>query len=288
MRLTARSIVVEVLSVASTGYMPALRVGLIIESCALFGFTSNTVRVALAKMRAEGMVVSTQRGLYALGPAAHPVNDQVLGWREAGRKTIAWDLSWVAANTGHMPRSDRPEYRRRVRALKFLGFRELAQGLHLRPNNLEAGVVGVRQKLARLGLEDAIVTRLDELSAQDDERARNLWDTDAIVAQCHAWVGKLSASRAKWQDQPLTTTTREAYLLGREVIRAIVLDPLLPEPLVASESREKLIEAMSTYSNEGLTLWRRYLGVDSNHEPRELGTQHDGTRRKPEQSVLVR
>ena len=81
MRVTAKSLVTEVLSVARAGRQPSVRVSLLIDACALFGFSANTVRVTLAKMRAAGDVDSPSRGLYRLGPRSLDLSDRVMGWR---------------------------------------------------------------------------------------------------------------------------------------------------------------------------------------------------------------
>ena len=59
---------------------------------------------------------------------------------------------------------------------------------------------------------------------------------------------------------------REAFLLGREVIRWTVLDPLLPEAIVPGEERSALINAMKEYDRTGRNLWRQYLGVAESEE----------------------
>ena len=70
MPATARSIVTEVLSVGEDIGNPVLPVRTLIDSCALFGFSANTVRVTLVKMRADGALESPERGMYRLGPAS--------------------------------------------------------------------------------------------------------------------------------------------------------------------------------------------------------------------------
>ena len=55
-------------------------------------------------------------------------------------------------------------------------------------------------------------------------------------------------------------------MLGREVIRWITLDPLLPEQMVPRRERDALVEGMSRYDETGQLLWRRYLGVAETEE----------------------
>ncbi|MBW2161847.1 MAG: PaaX family transcriptional regulator, partial [Deltaproteobacteria bacterium] len=67
MQVSAKSIITEVLSVVEASGHPAVRVSLLIDACALFGFSANTVRVTLVKMRADRAVASPERGAYQLG-----------------------------------------------------------------------------------------------------------------------------------------------------------------------------------------------------------------------------
>jgi DNA-binding transcriptional regulator PaaX len=141
MQVTTKSIITEVLSVVEASGHPAVRVSLLIEACAIFGFSANTVRVTLVKMRADGTV---------------------------------------------------------------------------------AGYIELREQL-----EDSTARR-DELSLEE--------------------------------------AMREAFLLGREVIRWVTLDPLLPEQMVPIRERDALVEAMTRYDETGQALWRRYLGVAETEE----------------------
>ncbi|MBW1876383.1 MAG: hypothetical protein JRI98_13680, partial [Deltaproteobacteria bacterium] len=56
MQVSAKSIITEVLSVVEASGHPAVRVSLLIDACAIFGFSANTVRVTLVKMRADRAV----------------------------------------------------------------------------------------------------------------------------------------------------------------------------------------------------------------------------------------
>lgn len=267
MKLTAQSIVIELLSASWPDSARGVPVRLIIDACEIFDFSENSVRVALAKMRADGLVESPTRGRYVLGPAARPITEKVSEWRSVAGRVIDWDRSWIGVWVGHLPRTNRAAVRRRMRALRMLGFRELEEGMHLRPNNLRGEVKGVRASLNRLSSESgALVCRVDELSKEDERRARSLWEVETLADAYIDLHARLSASIERRREQSLNAALREAYLLGREVIRAIVLDPLLPEPMVSNEEREKLIGAMIEYADSGTALWRRYLGARAREE----------------------
>ncbi|MGB5813496.1 MAG: PaaX family transcriptional regulator C-terminal domain-containing protein [Polyangiales bacterium] len=261
--MSAKSILAEVLSVAHAGAKPSVRVSLLIDAGALFGFSANTVRVTLAKMRAAGDVDSPSRGLYRLGPRSRDLSDRVMGWRTVSARMTSWDGSWIGVFTGHLSRTDRPALGRRNRALRLVGFRSLEEGLYVRPNNLAGRLGEVRTTLERLGLEaGAVVMRLDELADDDTARAVRLWDCDAIVAGYRDLRRQLRDSMLRRDELPLEESMREAFMLGREVIRWVALDPLLPAQMVPVDERDALVEEMIRYDKTGQVLWWRYLGVN--------------------------
>ena len=261
MQHSTRSVIKEVLSVAWTTSEP-VPVRLIIDACDIFGFSENSVRVSLVKMRAEGLVETPERGLYQLGPSARPVTERVLSWRSVADRTVAWDGAWASAVTGHLTRTDRSALRKRTRAFRLLGFRELETGLFVRPNNLLGGIPGLRDQLIGLGMEqEAVVGRLDHLSERDRTRALALWDRETILGTYADLTAELDRSTERRPTLSLREALREAYLLGREVLRTIALDPLLPEELLPTARRQELIETMVRYNETGTALWCRYLGV---------------------------
>jgi hypothetical protein len=51
----------------------------------------------------------------------------------------------------------------------------------------------------------------------------------------------------------------ESFLLGGRVIRQIVLDPLLPEPIVRDGELRELVAAMRRYDKLGHACWRSFF-----------------------------
>ena len=51
----------------------------------------------------------------------------------------------------------------------------------------------------------------------------------------------------------------ESFLLGGRAIRQIVLDPLLPEPLVPAAERGALVAAMRRYDRVGRACWAGFM-----------------------------
>ena len=52
----------------------------------------------------------------------------------------------------------------------------------------------------------------------------------------------------------------ESFRLGGDVVRRIVLDPLLPAPIVDTEKRSALIETMRRYDVLGRRCWEHWAG----------------------------
>ena len=239
-----------------------LPVRLLVRAASAFGIAENSVRVAVVRLRAQGLLDSPGRGEYCLGPGAQVVNDKIHGWRTVSDRVGPWNGSWLAVFTADLPRTDRPALRRRTRALRFLGFTELRPGLFVRPDNLKPGLEGIRDELVAFGLEpDTVVFRLGDLSEVEERRAQGLWDSPALESSYTHLHGELTESFARLEQIPNEDAVREAFLLGREGIRQVVLDPLLPTPLIDEGKRDAMVAILQDYCDRGLHLWTRFLGL---------------------------
>ena len=75
---TPRSLILDLLQTVGRSSAP---VRALVGAAALFGIGENSLRVALARLRADGLVASNARGSYRLGPAAQAVNREIRTWR---------------------------------------------------------------------------------------------------------------------------------------------------------------------------------------------------------------
>lgn len=230
-----------------------------IACCALFGIQGNSVRVALNRLAAAGMIEGFERGRYRLGTRATALAAEVRTWRSAEARTRAWDGGYVAVHVGGLGRTDRPALRTRERGLELLGFRELEADLFVRPDNLAGGVAGVRDRLAKLGV-DAPVFRASELDPAREARARGLWDGKALTRQYVATAARLESWLEKVDSLGDEAAARESFLLGSAAIRAIVFDPLLPAPLVDTDARRALVKTVKAFDQRGHAIWRSLFG----------------------------
>jgi phenylacetic acid degradation operon negative regulatory protein len=151
--------------------------------------------------------------------------------------------------------------------MRLRGFRELQSGLWVRPANLRDSVAELRKHLRALGLHpDALVVGLDQLDDETRAKATGLWDTAAMIATYLALAEELVASKSKLERLQLDTAAAESMVLGRDVIRHINLDPVLPEELMPQRALINLIRVMTDYDQNARQIWRRFMRA---HAPRE-------------------
>ncbi len=244
------------------------------------GIAENSIRVALARLLAAGEVERDERGRYGLGAQAAAVRGQVTSWRTLDERLLpVWDGSWIGVHrSGHAPRATAKNLRRRERALRLLGFHRLEAGLEVRPNNLRGGVAEIRERLHALGLEpQAPVFALSQLDAATETRARELWDTAALRSGYQRSLADLAASEKRLPRLSEHEAMVESFLLGGRVIRQLVLDPLLPEPLLPGAERAALLAALRRYDRLGRECWSsfmRSLGTPHLHAPHDTRMAH--------------
>src|ERR1051326_5516464 len=71
-----------------------------VSACSLFGVRENSVRVALARLVASGMLVAEERGRYRLGPNAEGLAAEVKAWRTVEKRLKKWSGDWIAVHCG--------------------------------------------------------------------------------------------------------------------------------------------------------------------------------------------
>ena len=257
MKPAAKSLILDLLSTLRAGSMP---VRALVEAGGLFGIAGNNVRVALVRLVASGLVERDERGRYHLGRSAEALQTRVASWRRHHENLGAWNGAWVAVHCSPAPRRGHAAPRQRARALRLLGFRELEPGLALRPDNLNGGVPAVRDQLQALGLEPgAFVAGLTGLDSASDRRARGLWDVRAMCAAYAASQRRLAESAARLPSLSRPAAMVETFLVGGRVLRQLVFDPLLPEPIVPAAARQELFRDMRTYDRLGRSCWAEFL-----------------------------
>lgn len=236
-------------------------VQILIRAAALFEIDENRTRVALHRLRTKGLIDSHERGTYrAAGISA--LNTEASTWRSALGRLRPWTGEWVGVHTAPLPRADKTVARRRDRATRIVGLRELQPGLLVRPDNLDGGVEATRRRLSALGLEtEAAVFRLDSLGPLDAV-ARTLWNDLMLDRRYREHIAQLEQVSRVVRTLPTDEASRQLFIAGGRAIQDIVMDPLLPEPLVDPALRDRFVGTMALFDDLGRETWSRVLGTD--------------------------
>src|SRR4030095_13746501 len=119
----------------------------------------------------------------------------------------------------------------------------------------------VSRSLREIGLaESAVVLEIGELDPDADARARGLWRADALVRDYREARRELERSSERLPGLPEADAMTESFLIGGRVVQQLVLDPLLPAPLVDERERLALLESMRAYDRLGREAWAGFLG----------------------------
>lgn len=257
--LSARTLILDLLD---TGEPPDFSTRDLVHAGAAFGIEPTGIRTALTRLRQEGRVRVLDRGRYTIGARAEPLQQRILGWRRVEARRRAWDGGWLLAIAGPQDRVDRTRWRHSLRALALEGFVEAETNVWARPDNLSGGALAMRERLTALdAAPDLLVVAARDLDAARAARFAGLWPVADLVAGHGRRLAALEASSRRLPGLPLAEAAAECLLVGREALRAITRDPLLPEALCPPGPLSALIAGMSVYDREGKAIWRAYLAL---------------------------
>lgn len=227
----------------------------------IVGLTEQTVRVALTRLVKEGKVTNPARGYYAWNPTGNSLFLDVENWIAKERRSSPWHGGWVGVLDSGVSRRNKARWRAHERSLKLRGFERLLEGLSVRPDNLIGGATILRKDLESLGLaSDANVFEVQRFSDQDEQAARALWEKQTMLQDYKRLVEQVSKQLRRLDTLPSETAAAESLVFGRSVIRQVIRDPLLPEELVPSKQRLKLISLMQEYQTVAIKIWLKVLG----------------------------
>jgi phenylacetic acid degradation operon negative regulatory protein len=220
------------------------------------------MRVAVARLVKKGVLKQHGRGVYQLGNRGDILHRRVQAWHRVEEQLTEWNGRWLGVLSGHLMRSDKSALRSRERALRLKGFAAAAPGLAVRPANLRPTLAEVRSELLDLGLDrEALVVGIDAADPDQPFDPAALWDTAGLEKRYRSHIEGLAASVARLPDLDVQSAARETLLLGRAVMRDVLVDPLLPEALIDAASRRRMIAAMVDYDVRGKACWRAFYGA---------------------------
>jgi hypothetical protein len=87
-----------------------------------------------------------------------------------------------------------------------------------------------------------------------------------MLATYGALTDEMIVSKSKLERLPLDTAAAESMVLGRDVIRHINLDPVLPEELMPQRALATLVRTMTDYDQNARQIWRRFMRAHASRE----------------------
>ncbi|MDA1075090.1 MAG: hypothetical protein O3A63_10075 [Proteobacteria bacterium] len=249
-----------ILALVDSAVDPALPASYLINVGQLFDLDAGNIRVALTRLVKRKVLAQRDRGHYGLGRRAETLHRANRRWAtvEEGLKT--WDGDWLAVNLTHLPRRKKTDVRRWGKALQFYGLAQASPGLWLRPANLRIDPQALHDDLVSLAggvMGSAWLYRITDLVPADQIDPASLWDIAGLESAYQIWSERLKSSTKTLQQQDYQGAARETLLVGRAVTRLILIDPLLPEEMIDTQARSRLITAMREYDRIGKRIWRK-------------------------------
>ncbi|GGC63661.1 PaaX family transcriptional regulator C-terminal domain-containing protein [Undibacterium terreum] len=256
---SSSDVVLDLLS-AHTGHQ--LPVQSLCKAAELFGISSQGMRVALTRLVQQEKISKTGRGNYQLNPGGNTLFRDVDDWLHKENRARAWKGQWLGIHVDALALADKTAWRRHEKAMALRGFRPLRKYLYVRPDNLKGGLESVRTEMQALGLmESALLFEIAQLEAKEGDIVRSLWDAAEMRLLYRALLELIARSSKGLARLSDGQAARESLLVGREVIRHIILDPLLPAEMMPSQERHELTAAMRDYQVQARRYWNAFLAL---------------------------
>jgi phenylacetic acid degradation operon negative regulatory protein len=249
-----------ILSLLSQPHMATLSLRQLVAWGELLGQKPAAVRVTAGRLVKEDLLETARRGVYRIGPAGSVLKNKASEWMTALDQIRDWNGGWLCVHTAHLGKANRRNLRNRERAFRLFGFKELVDGVWIRPDNIEYTASQMYAELCQLGLEpDAVLLRSDVIEHGRAHSPLSLWAGDTLNAGYDKGVELLHRSEQRLKGQDLRSVTRETFLIGEHIIRQINADPLLPTDCIDASKREDLVQAMKRYSAFCHSQWAAFL-----------------------------
>ena len=249
------------LSIFDSAREPVLSAAYLVAAGELFDIDSRALRVALGRLVKTGVLSQVGRGQYGIGSAGERLHQTVRAWRNVEDELVPWRGGWLAIYAGALGRADKTAVRGRERALRILGFAALDHGLlWVRPDNLATGLAGARRRLLDLGLDsDSLALHIDAAEPTGAIDPARLWNTPMLESRYATRLTQLRASRTRIPSLTPQDAAREALAVGRAVTRDILIDPLLPQEMVDTGLRRRMIDEMIDYDRLAKAYWANLM-----------------------------
>jgi phenylacetic acid degradation operon negative regulatory protein len=253
---TAKRLILSLLSAPS---LEEVEVGHLVKWAELFDIEPTATRVAVGRLAKSGFITARKRGVYTIGPQGSLMARTASNWSLAEQRIRPWKGGWIIVHCSHLGRSNKTALRARERAFRLNGFAEMVSGLWCRPDNYTRPLTETREILLAIGLEpEAVMMQVSDIPGTQERELFGCWPREELEAGYHKAMENMATSTLRVGNLDIADAARETFLVGESVIRRINADPLLPEQMVDTAVRQRMIQAMMDYNTLGRSVWAEF------------------------------
>ena len=248
------------LGVMQAGKVSSVPIKILTQVGELFGFSSNTIRVNVARLLSAGILESDERGFYHIRSQENPLSKLVDEWHLGERRRKPWKQDWIVCLLPD--KRNQKGQNNSQKALSFLGFKSATSAMWVRPNNLQLGRNGCSKLLEQLGLmEGATMFIASDFEPRLLEQwAKFLWPIDNLQQKYQELSEKIRYSKQRIKKLQIDQAVVETFIIGSEAVNLLTVDPLLPDEMMTAKYREVLTQEMKTYDALGKSVWNEKFG----------------------------
>lgn len=248
-----------ILSLLSAPSLESVEISKLLAWGKLFDIDDAALRMATGRLVRQGLLESTRRGVYAIGPKGKAIAATARSWQAAEQRVGPWEGAWILVHTSHLGRSNKASLRAREQAFRLNGFAEYVTGLWCRPANLVEAPDATRARLLSHGLEpEAVIAKVTDIPGVDKAELFDLWPRIEINRAYLGHICAMQQSAKGLAKLDLPSAARETFLVGEAVIRQVNADPLLPSPMIDTHDRREMIDQMVGYDALGRRIWHEF------------------------------
>ncbi len=222
----------------------------LMSSSRMFKFSENLIRVTLSRLVARGLIENFERGHYRLAELSDPITEFIEEWRIGESRRRAWEEGSFLMAHLEQP-TDKEKW-----VLTSTGFRQLRDGLWLRPDNLRRTGTSLVDWLTQLGISDDTI--IGERLMLQEKRYRLLVADYCITELDQQYLNlvfRLERSTDNLKKKPTDQAMIESFTLGGEALHLLAKDPYLPSELQTPQDRDRLWQTMLQYDELGRSIW---------------------------------
>jgi len=248
------------LGVMQAGKVSSVPIKTLAQVGELFGFSSNTIRVNVARLLRAGILESDERGFYHIRSHENPLSLLVDKWHLGERRRKFWKQDWLVCLLPD--KRNQKGQNNSQKALSLLGFKRATGAMWVRPNNLHLDRGECTKLLEQLGLMEGatLFVASDFESTLLEQWSKYLWPIDDLQRKYQELGEKLRYSKQRIKKLPIDQAVVETFIVGSEAVNLLVIDPLLPDEMMAAEHREVLTQEMEAYDVLGKSVWNEKFG----------------------------